>query len=42
MNPEHISKPQLFKLDGSMYLDSGTIRKLDIVSNLHPAALKVL
>ncbi len=32
-NPEHISKPQVFNLNGSMYLDSSTIRNLDLIFN---------
>ncbi len=32
-NPEHISKPEFFNLDGTMYLDSSTIRNLDLVVN---------
>lgn len=32
-NPEHISTPEFFNLDGTMYLDSSTIRNLDLVYN---------
>lgn len=32
-DPEHISKPEIFNLDGTMYLDSSTIRNLDLVYN---------
>lgn len=32
-NPDHISKPEFFNLDGSMYLDTATIRNLDLIYN---------
>ncbi len=33
VKPEHITKPEVFNLDGTMYLDSTTIRNLDLVYN---------
>jgi DNA mismatch repair protein MutS len=33
VKPEHISKPIFLKLDGSMYLDSSTIKNLDLIFN---------
>ncbi len=32
-NPEHISHPEFFNLDGTMYLDFSTIKNLDLVIN---------
>lgn len=33
MNPEHIGHPEYYKTDGRMFLDSATIRNLDLVAN---------
>ncbi len=33
IKPEHITKPEIFNLDGTMYLDFTTIRNLDLVYN---------
>lgn len=32
-NPDHISVPEFFNIDGTMYLDSSTIKNLDLVFN---------
>ncbi len=37
-NPDHISKPEFFNLDGTMYLDSSTIKNLDLVYNFATAS----